>query len=433
MTGLPAESSAGAAEAESAPKSLRMSELLSRGTNGKSGYTPEILKACKDRSLPKSARGRIAGSASTMGRRSSVYLAGAGVRGRQPGRDQCRVAARALVKPWAVLGTGCGRGGCVRAAACRTQRRHRSVDLASPDSLRGRPFWPTRRDACLRAFRILAAFCSADPYMKLGDLHMLAFDHGGARRVCCDMDRAWPNPATSFVAVMLAATVSARWSRKRRDASFASCTLDARQRAQRTDVLRTLAPSRLRMRCLSICAIVARARHSPTTQISPLDAPRCSSLPRSPLSGCLRIYQEQRRFADDLGMTSTSASNEPTFRSPLRSSRRSTPGIGYTAGHSAAVAIYARDIVARLGLSDDEQQLAHVCGLVHDIGKIGLPPGLLEKPGALTLAERRVMETHSEIGERILAKVEDYAEIAHIVRHHHERWDGQGYPDGLAR
>ena len=56
-----------------------------------------------------------------------------------------------------------------------------------------------------------------------------------------------------------------------------------------------------------------------------------------------------------------------------------------------------------------------------------------EKPGALTLAERRVMETHSEIGERILAKVEDYAEIARIVRHHHEQWDGQGYPDGLAR
>ena len=104
----------------------------------------------------------------------------------------------------------------------------------------------------------------------------------------------------------------------------------------------------------------------------------------------------------------------------------------YTAGHSAAVAIYARDIAARLGLSDEEQQLAHQCGLVHDIGKIGLPPGLLEKPGALTLGERRQMEKHSEIGERILDKVEDYAEIAKIVRHHHERWDGQGYPDGIA-
>lgn len=103
----------------------------------------------------------------------------------------------------------------------------------------------------------------------------------------------------------------------------------------------------------------------------------------------------------------------------------------YTAGHSAAVAVYARDIAHRLGLTPDEQQLAHLCGLVHDIGKVGLRPGLLEKPGALTLDERRHMEEHSVIGERILAKVEDYADIARIVRHHHERVDGQGYPDRL--
>jgi putative nucleotidyltransferase with HDIG domain len=103
----------------------------------------------------------------------------------------------------------------------------------------------------------------------------------------------------------------------------------------------------------------------------------------------------------------------------------------YTAGHSAAVAVYARDIASRMGLSEEQQKLAHLCGLVHDIGKIGLPPGLLDKPGALTLDERRQMETHSAIGEHILAKVDDYAEIARIVRHHHERMDGAGYPDGL--
>jgi putative nucleotidyltransferase with HDIG domain len=103
----------------------------------------------------------------------------------------------------------------------------------------------------------------------------------------------------------------------------------------------------------------------------------------------------------------------------------------YTAGHSAAVAVYARDIAARMGLSEEQQRLAHLCGLVHDIGKIGLPPGLLEKPGALTLEERRQMEEHSIIGERILARVDDYSEIATIVRHHHERMDGHGYPDAL--
>ena len=104
----------------------------------------------------------------------------------------------------------------------------------------------------------------------------------------------------------------------------------------------------------------------------------------------------------------------------------------YTAGHSAAVAVYARDIATRMGLEEREQNLAHLCGLVHDIGKVGLPAGLLEKTGPLTLDERRLMETHSEIGQRILEKVDDYAEIAAIVRHHHERYDGLGYPDGAS-
>ena len=103
----------------------------------------------------------------------------------------------------------------------------------------------------------------------------------------------------------------------------------------------------------------------------------------------------------------------------------------YTAGHSAAVAIYARDIARRMGLSEEEQELVHLCGLVHDVGKIGLPAGLLEKPGPLNLDERRQMERHSEIGEQILSNVDDYGEIARIVRHHHERVDGLGYPDRL--
>ena len=143
------------------------------------------------------------------------------------------------------------------------------------------------------------------------------------------------------------------------------------------------------------------------------------------------MYQDQRRLADDLA-----SANVRLERANLSFATALVAALDardrYTAGHSAAVAIYARDIAGRLGLSQDEQQLAHLCGLVHDIGKIGLPPGLLEKPGALTLAERRQMEKHSEIGEGILTKVEDYAEIAKIVRHHHERWDGQGYPDGIA-
>jgi putative nucleotidyltransferase with HDIG domain len=103
----------------------------------------------------------------------------------------------------------------------------------------------------------------------------------------------------------------------------------------------------------------------------------------------------------------------------------------YTAGHSAAVAIYSRDIAQLMGLDEDTTRHAYVCGLVHDIGKIGLPAGLLEKPGALTLEERRLMQEHSAIGERILQNVDTYADIARVVRHHHERIDGEGYPDGI--
>jgi putative nucleotidyltransferase with HDIG domain len=149
------------------------------------------------------------------------------------------------------------------------------------------------------------------------------------------------------------------------------------------------------------------------------------------------LYQEQLRLTDDLALANESLerANESlelaneSFVISLVTTLDARDE--YTAGHSTAVAIYARDIAARLGLSEERQQLAHHCGEVHDVGKIGLPPGLLEKPGALTLSERREMERHSEIGERILAKVEGWREIATIVRHHHERWDGQGYPDGL--
>jgi putative nucleotidyltransferase with HDIG domain len=101
----------------------------------------------------------------------------------------------------------------------------------------------------------------------------------------------------------------------------------------------------------------------------------------------------------------------------------------YTAGHSAAVAVYARDIAKRLGLSDEEVRRAHLCGLLHDIGKIGVPTGVLEKRGPLVRDERMAIETHAEVGASILERIEGYEEIALAVRHHHERFSGGGYPD----
>jgi putative nucleotidyltransferase with HDIG domain len=142
------------------------------------------------------------------------------------------------------------------------------------------------------------------------------------------------------------------------------------------------------------------------------------------------LYQEQRAATEELAraMERREKSNL-SFATALVATLDARDE--YTAGHSAAVAVYARDIARRLGLDGRQQRLVHLCGLVHDIGKVGLPAGLLEKPGPLSLQERRQMEEHPTIAERILAKVEDYDEIAQIVRHHHERVDGRGYPHGL--
>lgn len=145
----------------------------------------------------------------------------------------------------------------------------------------------------------------------------------------------------------------------------------------------------------------------------------------------LLLYRQQRETADALGLANARLEKANlSFATALVATLDARDR--YTAGHSAAVAIYARDIAERMGLTERDQELVHLCGLVHDVGKIGLPASVLEKPGALTLDERREMERHSVIGEEILRNVDDYGEIAQIVRSHHERVDGTGYPDSLA-
>jgi putative nucleotidyltransferase with HDIG domain len=144
----------------------------------------------------------------------------------------------------------------------------------------------------------------------------------------------------------------------------------------------------------------------------------------------LVLYQEQRSLTE--GLRNVNAQLEETnlsFAGALVAALDARDH--YTAGHSAAVAVYARDIAAALGLPEKEQRLAHLCGLLHDIGKVGLPPGIVEKEGILTPDERATMQEHSVIGERILSNVAAYEGVARIVRAHHERVDGNGYPDGL--
>jgi putative nucleotidyltransferase with HDIG domain len=104
-----------------------------------------------------------------------------------------------------------------------------------------------------------------------------------------------------------------------------------------------------------------------------------------------------------------------------------------TARHSAAVAHYARQIAAAIGMSEAEQELVHTAGLLHDIGKFNLPDDILKADVPLGDAEWELIRTHPEEGARLVAHLEGYSAAAELVRTHHERFDGKGYPNGLAR
>jgi putative nucleotidyltransferase with HDIG domain len=104
----------------------------------------------------------------------------------------------------------------------------------------------------------------------------------------------------------------------------------------------------------------------------------------------------------------------------------------WTAGHSERVTETALEIGRRLGLPEDELFVIHRGGLLHDVGKIGVPAHVLDKPGALTAEEEQLMRSHVSIGARILQPISAYAREIPLVLYHHERYDGNGYPEGLA-
>lgn len=104
----------------------------------------------------------------------------------------------------------------------------------------------------------------------------------------------------------------------------------------------------------------------------------------------------------------------------------------YTASHSNRVAEMVLVLAAALGLGPDETTLIHIAAHLHDIGKIAVSDAVLRKAGPLTADEWQEMRRHPVTGYNILRRVADFQDIAVLVLHHHERWDGQGYPDGLS-
>jgi putative nucleotidyltransferase with HDIG domain len=103
-----------------------------------------------------------------------------------------------------------------------------------------------------------------------------------------------------------------------------------------------------------------------------------------------------------------------------------------TARHSAAVARYAAAMATAMDWPREERELAHTAGLLHDIGKFAFPDSILLAASQLTEAQREAVKAHPEDGARVLRRLDGYAPVAEVVLSHHERWDGTGYPRGLA-
>jgi putative two-component system response regulator len=103
----------------------------------------------------------------------------------------------------------------------------------------------------------------------------------------------------------------------------------------------------------------------------------------------------------------------------------------YTAGHCVRLATMAVEFGERLGLGEEELQALRLGGFLHDLGKIAVPDGILLKPGPLTADERRLIQEHPVAGDRLATPMRTLALVRPIIRYHHERMDGKGYPDHL--
>jgi putative nucleotidyltransferase with HDIG domain len=142
-------------------------------------------------------------------------------------------------------------------------------------------------------------------------------------------------------------------------------------------------------------------------------------------------YQQSLQYAVDL---------KKTYRRLQRAIFQSLLGLAnaleakdpYTRGHSVRVASLARQLALRMGLPHVAAETISQAALLHDLGKIAVPESILRKPGPLTHDEWDIMRRHPLTGAQIVAPLEFFDDGAIIVRHHHERLDGSGYPDGLA-
>lgn len=146
----------------------------------------------------------------------------------------------------------------------------------------------------------------------------------------------------------------------------------------------------------------------------------CKPIRKEELLARVRSLVRLKRYTDEL------ENAETVLCTLARSIEAKDP---YTEGHCDRLSRYSVALAERMGLPDEQCVALRRAGVVHDIGKVAVPENILLKPGPLNAEERRVMEQHPVAGERICAPLKTFRYVLPIIRHHHEKQDGSGYPD----
>jgi len=155
------------------------------------------------------------------------------------------------------------------------------------------------------------------------------------------------------------------------------------------------------------------------SELTSVDSKLCDSL-----ASTLAIFLENRMLYEDMHAMFLGTLHALTSAIDAKDS--------YTHGHTERVAMLARMLGEKIGLDRETVERLYISGLVHDVGKIGVPEAVLCKPGKLTDDEFELIKMHPEIGGRILQDIRQMQDLLPGVLYHHERWDGRGYPSRLA-
>lgn len=158
--------------------------------------------------------------------------------------------------------------------------------------------------------------------------------------------------------------------------------------------------------------------------------PWSTAVLKSRISKILELYELRYNLENSLKIKSAQL-NRMSLSSIITIANTVDAKDTYTGGHSLRVAVCSRDIAANLGWNSEQVQNIYNVALLHDIGKIGVPDSILNKPERLTDEEFAVIKTHPVIGNDILSEISILEHVREGAHYHHERWDGRGYPDGL--